>query len=121
MAPKKSRIESEQYWFEIRVDWSHEISDDCFDVLIGKKEEGKNVHAHLKITRDQRVIFAEPRDFLRTLGRKINSRKSGQLADETAVFDLRKPEGAGISFKFIIDEPTKTIRLDVSESRIREK
>ena len=121
VGPKRARIESEHYSFEIRVDWSHEIGDDCFDVLIGKKKEGKNVHTHLKIARDQSVIFAEPRDFFRTLGRKTNSKKRGQLTDETKVFDEKKPEGGRISFKVIIDEPTKTIRLDVSESRIREK
>jgi hypothetical protein len=44
-----------------------------------------------------------------------------QLADETKVFDEKKTERMGISFTFIIDEPTKTIRLDVSESRIQEK
>ena len=120
VAPK-TRIESEGYWFEIRVDWSHEIGDDCFDVLIGKKEEGKNAHAHLKIARDQSVIFAEPRGFLKTLGRKIDSKKRGQLTDETRVFDDRKPEGGRIRFKVIIDESTKTIRLDVGASRIWEK
>ena len=120
VAPK-TRIESGDYWFEIKVDWSHEIGDDCFDVLIGKKEERKNVHAHLKIARDQRVIFEDPRGVLRTLGRKIDSKKRGHLADETKVFDDKKPEGGGFTFKVIIDEPTKTIRLDVSESRIWEK
>ena len=120
VAPK-TRIDSEHYWFEIKLDWSYEIRDDCFDVLIGKREEGKNVHAHVKISRDQSVIFEDPRGVLTALGRKIDSKKRGQLADETKVFDDKKPEAAGISFKVIIDEPTKTIRLDVGESRMWEK
>jgi hypothetical protein len=119
----KKRIETENFWAELKVKRDWKRGEYYIDVLAGRREhflDHLKHYYHMGINLDQSLRFCEGRGVLTTMRREIDSKQMGRLADDTIRF--KSPVGAGAEFKFriIIDEPTKTITPKFEEVTLKE-
>ncbi len=102
----------------MRVKQDNKRGDYYIDVLLGTKGNSKP-HAHIGINPDQSLRFADPRGVLQGIRRKIESKMFEQLEDKSVMLQDR-PEKGRLTFSVIIDEPTRTIKVQVYEAKITE-
>jgi hypothetical protein len=75
----RREYKDDERWAKLRVKRDRDSDADYFDVLIGKT--GADAHVHMGIALDQTLLFAEYRDLVRQVGKKIESQQQGLLED----------------------------------------
>ncbi len=106
------------HWAKVRI-MKDKINGDMYiDVLAGRK--GEPAHYHVGINPDQRIRFNETRDKLASIRRQVDDVKTGDsLEDKTISFKQEKSK-ASLTFKVIVDEPARTIKVKFGEAKIEE-
>jgi len=110
----KEEYETENFWAKMRIKKDEKRGDYYIDIVEGRKS--KNVpHCHIGINADQSLRFIEPREVLKTINRRVESKLYGLMEDKTVQIKS-EPGGAEFTFKVEIDGPSKTIKVQFSES-----
>jgi hypothetical protein len=106
------------HWAKVRIMKDKKRGDLYIDVLAGRK--GEPAHYHVGINPDQTLRFNEVREKLANIRRQVDDVKTGDsLEDKTVAFKQSKGK-ASLTFKVIVDEPTRTIKVKFGEAKIEE-
>ena len=110
--------ETKNYWAKVRLMKDRRRNDMYIDILAGKK--GQEAHYHSGINQDQSLRFNESRNKLVSIRRQVEDIKTGNsIEDKTIAFKEGKVE-ASLTFRIIIDEPSRTIKVKFGEAKIDE-
>ena len=127
--PDCKHYETEHFWGQIGIRKEHETKELCIDILVGRKGKDEYIdtiagrkmknHGHMIIRKDQSLLFVDPRGSIVSVIRIVDSKLSGRLSEGTQFF--RTEDGkALLTVKMKIDEPTKTIEVNLEEAKITE-
>ena len=99
----------DERWARLEVKTYRETGEDYFDILVGNT--GHKAHAHIGISLDQHLLFAEDRGLVQKLGRKLESQKKALLEQVESIVDPTKPGVKDLILKINLDPATGYITV----------
>jgi|SRR3972149_3946172 len=110
--------ETQNSWAELEIKKDDRRGDYYISALFGTKGE-KTHHTHVGINADQTLRFMKSRGVTQSIERKVDSKLEGHL--ETKKVTLNdKPPKSKLTFKVIIDEPSRTIKFLLDEVKLED-
>lgn len=116
---KGGHYETKNSWAEVAIRKDKRRNDYYIDVLFGAKGQNKP-HTHIGINGDQSLRFIEPRGVVHSIQKDVDSKFEGHLKTEKATFNDEPIKGT-FTFKVIIDEPSRTIRVLFSDVKLEDR
>jgi len=106
---RSGRYKTKNSWAQVRIVKDRRRGDFYIDVLFGEKGSSKP-HLHMGINADQSSRFIEHRGVIGSITKDVDSKMEGHIKTEKAVYNTKPIKGT-FTFKVIIDDPTKTIKV----------
>lgn len=110
--------ETQNSWAELRIRKDSRRGDYYIEALFGTKGE-KRYHTHVGINADQTLRFMKSRGVIHSIERKVDSKMEGHLETRSATLNDKPPRGK-LTFKVIIDEPSRMIRFLLDEVKLED-
>lgn len=105
-------------WTKVRIVKDKKREGYYVDVLMGSK--GNKPHVHMGINGDGSYRFILPRNSLNSISQRAEDSNLGLIGDETINITPEKGPNS-FTFKIIVNEPTRTIKVLFEEANLMSK